>query len=59
MDTYGEYLILRSASSAFASVTNKLTDQVNDKLEEGWIPNGAPKILFVSEKYIMIQSMVR
>ena len=59
MDTYSEYLVLRSASSAFASVTNKITDQVNDRMEDGWVPNGAPKILFVSEKYIMIQSMVR
>ena len=34
-------------------------DSPDDMLEQGWTPIGSPKILFVSEKYLMIQSMVR
>lgn len=59
MDSYSEYIVVKSASTAFSSVTNKLTDLVNERMEQGWTPIGSPKILFVSEKYLMIQSMVR
>ncbi len=59
MEDCSEYLIIRSASTALASVTNKLSDQVNDKIQEGWAPLGRPTMIHVSEKYVMTQSMIR
>ncbi len=59
MENCSEYAIVRSASTALASATNKLSDQVNDRIQDGWTPLGRPSIIYVSEKYVMTQSMIR
>jgi hypothetical protein len=59
MENCSEYAIVRSASTALASATNKLSDQVNDRIQEGWMPLGRPTMIHVSDKYVMTQSMIR
>jgi len=54
-----KYIIVRSSSTVLASASNKLSTWVSMKMEEGWTPNGPPQIIFVMEKYNMIQSMIK
>ena len=53
------YIIVRSASVALASATNKLSAWVSMKMETGWKPHGNPQIYNDGEKFYIIQAMVK
>ena len=53
------YIIVRSASTALASASNKLSSWVSLKMEDGWKPNGPPQMYHDGEKFYLIQSMIK
>ena len=53
------YIIVRSASVALASATNKLSAWVSMKMETGWKPHGDPQIYNDGEKFYIIQAMTK
>lgn len=57
-DGDNQYSIVRSASSGFASATNKLSAWVTMRMEEGWEPHGSPQMFFDGQKWYLAQAMV-
>ena len=55
----GGYLIVRSASTALASASNKLSSWVSMKMETGWEPHGPPQLFNDGEKFYLIQAMTK
>ena len=54
-----QYIIVRSSSSGFASVTNKLSAWVTMRMEDGWTPFGPPQMSFIGDKWHVIQAMTK
>ena len=53
------YIIVRSASTALASASNKLSTWVTMKMDSGWKPYGDPQIHHDGQKFYIIQAMVK
>tara|TARA_B100000579_G_C22282777_1_gene599032 strand:- start:385 stop:582 length:198 start_codon:yes stop_codon:yes gene_type:complete len=54
-----KYILLRSASPAIASASNKLGTWVSIKIGEGWSPHGSPQLHHDGEKFYLIQAMIK
>jgi len=54
-----KYIIVRSASPALASASNKLGTWVSLKIKEGWAPHGSPKLNNDGEMFYLIQAMTK
>lgn len=53
------YIVIRSASPALASASNKLGTWVSLKIDEGWLPLGSPQMQYDGEKFYLIQAMTK
>ena len=53
------YILIRSASPALASASNKLSTWVSLKIKEGWSPHGSPVVNHDGDKFYLIQAMIK
>ena len=59
IDGNAKYILVRSASPALASASNKLGTWVSMKMGEGWSPHGSPQLHHDGEKFFLIQAMTK